>query len=72
MKRLATISWLLDRQIPWLPWWQELLLNWVSSWSTISTLQVVAANREEFFTWDLPTDLDHHRDQLEQLLDLDR
>jgi hypothetical protein len=69
MKRLATISWLLDRQVSWLPWWQELLLNWVSSWSTISTLQVVAADREEVFTWDLPTDLDHQRDQLEELLD---
>jgi len=32
----------------------------------------LAANREEFFMWDLPTDLDHQRDQLEQLLDLDR
>jgi hypothetical protein len=69
MKRLATISWLLDRQVSWLPWWQELLLNWVSSWSTISTLQVVAADRDEVFTWDLPTDLDHQRDQLEELLD---
>ena len=69
MKRLATISWLLDRQVPWLPWWQELMLNWVSSWSTIGSLQVVASNREDVFTWDLPTDLEHQRAELEQLLE---
>lgn len=69
MKRLTTLGWLLDRQVDWLPWWQELILNWISTWSTISILHVVAPNREDCFTWDLPTDLEHHRDQLEQLLD---
>lgn len=68
MKRSASLSWLLDRQTPWLPWWQELLLNWVASWSSIGTLVVTQANGEEDMSWNLPTDLELHRAQLEELI----
>jgi hypothetical protein len=69
MKRLATISWLLDRQNPWLPWWQELMLNWVASWSTIGTIHITAADGEHCCEWFLPSDLEHQRAELEQLLE---
>jgi hypothetical protein len=35
MKRAASPASLLDRSTPWLRWWQELILNWVASWSTV-------------------------------------
>jgi hypothetical protein len=65
----AAIPWhLLDRSTPWLAWWQELILNWVSSWNSISCLAVVsAADPEEFAAWDLPTDLELQRMELEEL-----
>lgn len=72
MKRAASISWLTDRCNPWLNWWQELILNWVASWSSISTLVVVSADGEEECSWSLPTDLEMNRQQLEQALQQDR
>jgi hypothetical protein len=69
MKRSATASHLFSRDTPWLTWWQELILNWVSSWDSIGCLTVVsAADPEEFADWDLPTDLDIKRMELEELL----
>jgi len=68
MKRSCSLSWLLDRHTPWLAWWQELLLNWVSSWSTVGSLTVVSADQELYVSWDLPTDLDLKRAELEELL----
>jgi hypothetical protein len=68
MRRLATISWLLDRQIPWLPWWQELILNWVASWSSIGTLLVTSSDNEHQAEWDVPTDLVLASQQLDELL----
>lgn len=69
VKRAATPWHLLDRSTPWLSWWQELILNWVSSWETVGCLSVTsAADPEEFATWDLPTDLELARMELEELL----
>ena len=68
MKRSSSLSWLLDRTLPWLPWWQELILNWVSSWVTIGTLQVTSADGAELGQWDLPTDLEMQRAELEEML----
>jgi hypothetical protein len=69
MKRSANLLVLLDRSTPWLAWWQELLLNWVASWQTIETLHVTSANTDQEVTWDVPTDLELKRLELEELLD---
>jgi hypothetical protein len=70
MKRAASPSHLLSRDVSWLAWWQELILNWVSSWDSIGCLTVVsAADPDEFADWDLPSDLDLQRLELEELLD---
>lgn len=71
MKRAATLWWLTDRRTPWLRWWQEWLLNWVASWDTISTLVVISADGEDQASWDLPSDLQLHRMELEELLQND-
>ena len=69
VKRAATPWHLLDRSTPWLAWWQELILNWVSSWDTVGCLTVTsAADPEEFAAWDLPSDLELQRLELEELL----
>ena len=69
MKRATTLSALVDRSTPWLSWWQELILNWVASWHTIGTLHVTAASTDETLTWDVPSDLELARLELEELLD---
>ena len=69
MKRATNLSPLLDRSIPWLAWWQELILNWVASWDTIETLHVTSSKTDEETTWDVPTDLELARQELEELLD---
>lgn len=71
MKRAATLWWLTDRQTPWLRLWQEWLLNWVASWDTISTLVVISADGEDQASWDLPSDLQLRRMELEELLQND-
>jgi hypothetical protein len=68
MKRAANLGWLVDRCTPWLAWWQELILNWVASWSTVSTLVVVSADGELQCSWSLPSDLEIDRQRLEQTL----
>jgi hypothetical protein len=69
VKRSATPWHLLDRSTPWLAWWQELILNWVSGWETIGCLTVTsAADPDVFAAWDLPSDLDLQRLELEELL----
>jgi hypothetical protein len=69
MKRAASASSLLDRSTPWLAWWQELILNWVASWHAIGILHVTSSQTDEDLTWDVPTDLDLARLELEELLD---
>ena len=71
MKRAADLSWLTDRTVPWLHWWQELILNWVSTWNTVGTIHIVSADGELHASWDLPSDLDLHRMELEELLEQD-
>jgi hypothetical protein len=69
MKRASTISALVDRSTPWLTWWQELILNWAASWETIETLHCTSSKTDQEVTWDVPTDLELKRMELEQLLD---
>ena len=71
MKKAATLWSLTDRQTPWLHWWQELLLNWIASWRTVSTIVVVSADGDDQISWDVPSDLDLQRLELEELLDHD-
>jgi hypothetical protein len=71
MKRASTLSTLLDTSTPWLSWWQELILNWVASWNTIETLHITSSKTDDCLTWDLPTDLELKRIELEQLLSAD-
>jgi hypothetical protein len=66
MKRASGLSWLLSRDLPWLAWWQELILNWVASWASLSTILVVSADGEERCEWDLPTDVELARAELEE------
>lgn len=68
MKRSVNIGWLLDRQTPWLRWWQELILNWVSSWGNVSSVTVLSADGEAYAQWDLPTDVELARAELEELV----
>ena len=68
MKRSSSLSWLLSRDVPWLPWWQELILNWVASWRSVGSITVTQADGDDFTTWNLPTDLDMQRAELEELL----
>jgi len=69
VKRASTISTLLDISTPWLTWWQELILNWAASWETIETLHVTSTKTDEYLTWDVPSDWDLVRLELEELLD---
>lgn len=59
---------LLDRSTPWLSWWQELILNWAASWQSIETLHITSSKTDQEVTWDVPTDLDLARLELEELL----
>lgn len=68
MKRSASLSLLIDRNTPWLSWWQELVLNWVSSWATIGTLVVTSADNDHQAEWHVPTDVEMARAELEELL----
>ena len=68
MKRATNLSTLLDCSTPWLAWWQELILNWVASWESVETLHVTSSKTDQDVTWDVPTDLDLARLELEELL----
>ena len=69
MKKAATLWVILNRSTPWLHWWQELILNWVASWKSISTIVVISADGEDQCQWNVPSDLDLQRMELEELLD---
>jgi len=69
MKRAASPAWIFSRDVPWLAWWQELIINWVASWDAIDNIQVTSARTDHFVSWDLPTDLDLQRIELEELLE---
>lgn len=66
MKQAASPSFLLDRQISWLHWWQELILNWVASWRTVGSVVVTSSDGEMQTTWSLPDDVELQRMQLEE------
>ena len=68
MNRATNLSPLLDRSIPWLAWWQELILNWVASWDTIETLHVTSSKTDQEATWEGLSDLELARMELEELL----
>lgn len=68
MKQSTSFSWLTNRCVPFLSWWQELILNWVASWSTISTLIIISSDGEDQCEWDLPTDTELKRLELEELM----
>lgn len=68
MKRATKLSTLVDRSAPWLAWWQELILNWVASWQSIGTLHATSSSTDDTLTWDVPTDLELARLELEELL----
>ena len=69
MKRASNVSDLLDRSTPWLAWWQELILNWVATWETIETLHVTSSKTDHQATWEVLSDLELARMELEDLLD---
>jgi hypothetical protein len=68
LKRSSSPSLLLSRELPWLSWWQELVLNWVASWDAVGDLTVTSADRDAYCAWELPTDLELARMELEELL----
>lgn len=69
MKRASSPSWLISRELPWLAWWQELLLNWVASWNAIGTLTITSADGEDLCEWDIPSDLELAHMELEELIE---
>ena len=69
MKRASSPSWLISRELPWLAWWQELILNWVSSWDNVGELHVTSADGEDLCSWEIPTDLELARLELEELIE---
>jgi hypothetical protein len=71
MKRASTLRYLFDRTTPWLAWWQELILNWVASWETIENLHVTSSRTDDEITWNIPSDWDLVRMELEELLDVE-
>ena len=69
MKRSSSPSLLLSRELPWLSWWQELVLNWVASWDAVGDLTVTSADGDAYCAWELPTDLELARMELEELIE---
>ena len=71
MKRASSLSHLLDRSTPWLTWWQELILNWAASWETIETLHVTSSRTDQEATWEVLSDLELARMELEEALGIE-
>lgn len=68
MKRASSLPNLLDRSTPWLAWWQELILNWVATWQSIDYMHVCSSTTDDCLEWEVPTDLELARLELEELL----
>jgi hypothetical protein len=68
VKRAASLAWFVGRDFHWLSWWQELILNWVASWSTVGDLTVSSADGQDYTAWEPPSDLELKRLELEELL----
>ena len=71
MKRATNLSTLLDCSTPWLAWWQELILNWVASWESVETLHVTSSRTNQEATWEVLSDLELARMELEETLGLE-
>ena len=65
MKRASSPAFLFSRDFPFLPWWQEIILNWVASWPTIGLLLVTSPDGQDQAEWDVPSDLELDRLELE-------
>lgn len=63
------LAFLFHRANPWLPWWQEVILNWVSTWPAISILLVASPDGDDSCQWN--DDYDAMRQKLESLLQID-
>jgi hypothetical protein len=70
VKRSVSPSDLIECSTPWLAWWQELILNWIASWDSIGMLTITSPDGEYQTTWDMPTDIELARLELEELLDV--
>ena len=46
-------------------------MNWAASWETIETLHCTSSKADDCLTWDVPSDLDLARLDLEELLDVE-
>jgi hypothetical protein len=68
VKRATSLAWFAGRDFHWLSWWQELILNWVASWSTVGDLTVSSADGQDYTALELPSDLELKRLELEELL----
>ena len=68
LKRASSPSLLISRELPWLSWWQELIVNWVASWHAVGELHITSADGEDICSYDLPSDLELERLALEELL----
>ena len=44
-------------------------MNWVSSWDTVGELTVTSADGDDYCAWDVPTDLEMARAELEALIE---
>ena len=44
------------------------MLNWVASWETIETLHVTSGKTDQAAVWEVPSDWDLVRMELEELL----
>ena len=42
--------------------------GWVASWESVETLHVTSSKTDQDVTWDIPTDLELARQELEELL----
>ena len=45
-----------------------MVLNWVASWHRVGDLTVTSADGEHFCAWELPTDIELARLELEELM----
>lgn len=71
MKRASSLSKVFEITTPWLAWWQELILNWVATWQSIDYMHVCSSATDDCLEWDVPSDVELARMELEELLDVE-
>jgi hypothetical protein len=73
MKRIIiALTNLFDINISFLPWWQEIILNWVATWDTVSIVLVVSSDGQDQAQWDAPADWELDKINLEQQWEADQ